>query len=74
MNYPFTVEFFWKGERKTIQSQCEHWPANDVDASGIATLAIQSWFESQDLPKAEIIRNVDLVTNQQSNHWDVLQL
>ena len=74
MNKKFTVSFFWKGERRNITSFCEQWPNNDLDASGIAFLAIKSWFESENLAKPDVARSVELVANEKSYKWDTLPL
>ena len=70
MNNIFTVSFFYKGERIDIEGYCDHWPKNDLDASGIAFLAIKSWFENEKLAKPDVVRNVDLVAKEKSYHWD----
>lgn len=74
MNKRFSVEFFWKGEKRNSEGICEHCPLNDLDASGVAVLAIKSWFENQNELKPEIVRNVDFIANERSYHWDVLPL
>lgn len=74
MNNRFTVSFFWRGEKRNVESSCEHWPINDLDASGLAFLAIKAWFEAQNLAKPDVVRNLDLVANDKSYHWDTLQL
>lgn len=74
MNNRFTVGFFWEGERREVEDFCGHWPTNDSDASGLAFLAIKSWFENQNLVKPNVALNVELVANEKSYHWDTLPL
>ena len=74
MGKRFTVSFFWKGERRDIASFCEDWPKNELDASGIAFLAIKSWFQNERLAKPDVARSVELVANGISYNWDTLQL
>ncbi|MBD5584875.1 MAG: hypothetical protein HDQ88_07325 [Clostridia bacterium] len=74
MDNIFSVSFFWKGEKRCVESSCDHWPVNDTDAYGLAFLAIKSCVENQELGKTEIVRNVDLVANQKSYHWDAIPL
>lgn len=74
MNNKFTVNFFWNGERRNVESFCIHWPISNLDAYGLAFLAIKSWFEAQNLAKPDVVRNVDLVADEKSYHWDTIQL
>lgn len=70
----FSVSFFWKGERKHITSFCDHWPKNDLDASGLAFIAIKTWFENEKLANPIVVRNVELVANGESYNWPTLPL
>jgi len=74
MNNRFTVSFFWNGERRTVEPFCEHWPINNLDASGLASLAIKAWFEAQNLAKPDVAQNLDIVAKNKSYHWDTFQL
>lgn len=74
MNKKFNVSFFWKGERRIVECYCEHWPESDLDASGLAFLAIKSWYENHYLVKPDVVRNVYLTANEKSYHWDILPL
>lgn len=74
MNYSYTVDFFWKGAKRNVNASCPHLPENELNASGLALLAIKSWFEKEGISAPEIVRNVDLVANERSYHWNTLIL
>lgn len=71
MNKNFAVTFFWKGNTIETTAQCERWPENDLDANGLAFLAIKEWFESNYIKKIpDVIGNVDMTANEWGYHWD----